>query len=246
MCTVSWLVKKDMYEVFFNRDEKRARKPARPPVVSTTKRTRIVAPRDGNFGGTWLGTNNYGITIGLLNHYGPKTRRFGATTSRGHLVLDLLMRTSAPEIQTRLTQRFLSQFRPSRLFIISFESGVQCYTWDGDALTRSDNAEKEIPLTSSSYDSMAVAQTRKETFKDYLSLSGKLNAHTLLKFHRSHEPQKGAFSVCMHRSDARTVSFSRITVRKSGVRKGQALFQYSAAPPCVDATASTTELSLLI
>ena len=55
MCTITWLAEPDGYQVFFNRDEKRDRKPARPPAVYETQGLQSVYPVDGKAGGTWLG-----------------------------------------------------------------------------------------------------------------------------------------------------------------------------------------------
>jgi hypothetical protein len=49
----------------------------------------------------------------------------------------------------------------------------------------------------------------------------------LLEFHRSHVPARSAYSACMHRPDAETVSFSRIYVRGRETE-----FLYSPAAPC--------------
>jgi hypothetical protein len=49
----------------------------------------------------------------------------------------------------------------------------------------------------------------------------------LRRLHRSHSPEAGPFSTCMHRSDAATVSYTEITAfsRKARLR-------YHAAAPC--------------
>jgi hypothetical protein len=71
-------------------------------------------------------------------------------------------------------------------------------------------------------------------------LSGTEVTHEKLGvFHRSHAGGPGAYSPCMHRRDAKTVSFSRITVTSSAVR-----FVYTPAAPCEDAPAEMRQCSL--
>ncbi len=86
MCTVSWLFSGDSgYDVFFNRDESRERKPALRPEIRESGAVRFVAPTDGDFGGTWLAVNERGVTVGVLNRYGDDVpeREY---TSRGLLL----------------------------------------------------------------------------------------------------------------------------------------------------------------
>ena len=53
-----------------------------------------------------------------------------------------------------------------------------------------------------------------------------------LFFHRSHRPERGAHSPCMHRDDARTVSLTGVRVTASAIS-----MTYADGPPC------STELS---
>ena len=69
MCTVTWLPGRNEYRLFFNRDERKTRKPAAPPALHEHHGVRQLYPVDGTAGGTWLGVNEYGVTVGILNHY---------------------------------------------------------------------------------------------------------------------------------------------------------------------------------
>jgi uncharacterized protein with NRDE domain len=75
-----------------NRDEQYSRK-ARPPHV-IDQHPRIYAGTDEQAGGTWLGVNEFGLMVGVLNRHSPQphalTRR-----SRGLLCLDLLYQKDA-------------------------------------------------------------------------------------------------------------------------------------------------------
>ena len=67
MCTLTWRTAGGGYEVFFNRDERRTRPPARPPAVHRAAGVSYVSPIDAEAGGTWLAVNELGTTLALEN-----------------------------------------------------------------------------------------------------------------------------------------------------------------------------------
>ena len=94
MCTVSWLHAADGYHLFFNRDEQKTRGAERPVEVGRQAGTSFLSPSDSDFGGTWLATNEYGLSVGILNGYRASrdARDEGRARwrSRGLLPLDLI------------------------------------------------------------------------------------------------------------------------------------------------------------
>src|ERR1700693_4285949 len=91
MCTISWIHDKDGYQLLCNRDEKLTRKSAVEPRLAVRNGTRFLAPVDGDFGGTWIATNEFGISVCLLNGAGDQHN----VRSRGLLIPDLI---SAPSV----------------------------------------------------------------------------------------------------------------------------------------------------
>ncbi len=68
MCTVSWLHDEiGGYQILCNRDEKYTRGRASAPRIETRNGMRYLAPIDSDSGGTWILTNELGITLCLLN-----------------------------------------------------------------------------------------------------------------------------------------------------------------------------------
>src|SRR6266849_6073651 len=67
MCTVSWIHEDGGYQLFCNRDEKLTRQPASDPQVLYHDGVRFLAPIDADSGGTWLATNEFAVTVCLLN-----------------------------------------------------------------------------------------------------------------------------------------------------------------------------------
>jgi uncharacterized protein with NRDE domain len=98
VCTLgfAWQVFDDYLAVASNRDEQFAR-PASPPEVRGDAPA-VVAPRDEEAGGTWLGYNDHGTFVALTNRW---TREPAAgDRSRGLLVRDALAAGTAGETVT--------------------------------------------------------------------------------------------------------------------------------------------------
>ena len=85
---MSWIREPDRFQLFFNRDEARRRGPASSPELRREDEATWAAPTDGDFGGSWIGVNDHGLVICLLNGYADdagSTEASGDFTSRGSL-----------------------------------------------------------------------------------------------------------------------------------------------------------------
>lgn len=233
MCTVSWLHDENGYQLFCNRDEKLTRKRALAPRLAVRDGVRFVAPVDGDFGGTWLATNEFGVTVGLLN--GANLTGSGGgypreARSRGLFLLDLISSPSVAVVCDRVRDADLASFAPFTLAVIEPGQPTAVIEWNGSLKTVGFQDEPCYMLTSSSLNSEEVRKKRQEEF-------GRL-ATSLLLFHQSHSPARSAYSVCMHRSDAETVSFSRVRVSHAGID-----FFYTPAAPCEHVPGVCVELT---
>src|SRR5689334_22002529 len=118
MCTVSWLKVSGGYELFCNRDERRTRKPAAPPVIREARGVRFIAPIDGDHGGSWIGVNEAGVSLCLLNRYEDASSSPDGVKSeddyrsRGLLLTSLLDSLTVAHAHARLSVADLSSFRP--------------------------------------------------------------------------------------------------------------------------------------
>ena len=231
MCTVSWL-RHDAcgYELFCNRDERLTRKAASSPAVCVRSGVRYVAPVDGDFGGSWVGVNEFGLTLCLLNNYDERPAAPAPDQrSRGLLLTALMDCRSVAQVRARLSEASdLSHYRPFTMLVLA--PGVPAFAarWADSRLTFEDNPA--MPLTSSSFDGGRVCEARKNLFRRMGAAGVGVSVEMLRLFHRSHEPARGPFSVCMHREDAATVSFSRVRVGERLVE-----FEYRSQSPCSDA-----------
>ena len=112
MCTVSWFREGNGYQVFCNRDERRSRGPAHAPSIVESGGIRQIYPVDPEGGGSWVGVNEYGVSLCLLNHYPANFRDPGETgISRGLLLIALLEARSLAEVISRVAGAQLSRYR---------------------------------------------------------------------------------------------------------------------------------------
>jgi len=233
MCTVSWLRQAEGYVLLCNRDERHSRKPAGGPRVGNVRGVSFVAPVDGDHGGSWIGANQFGLTLCLLNRYGDwSTDPDKNYISRGLLLTDLLDCRRSQDVTERLNDVELDRFQPFTMLAFSIEEPAILIDWTGSECTIQLDAEALVPLTSSSLKDSKVLALRRKLFAEMLSPPRRIDLDGLHQFHRSHLPERGPYSVCMHRDDAATVSLSSVTVGPDTVE-----FLYNPHSPCLEAPA---------
>jgi len=234
MCTVSWQFNASGYQLFFNRDELNSRQPALSPEIKQHQNTRVIAPTDTDAGGTWISVNEHGLTLCLLNNYAAQEKiKDKAWISRGQLVLDLSHATDADSLLALFNAIEPNHYRPFDLLILALNDHIHQLSWDGSELQLITNPE--MPLTSSSFQTEAVINSRVQQFHQITDLTDSQLQH----YHASHSPERGAFSVCMHRDNGQTVSFSHISVNQA-----QVSFDYYDGSPCNAGEAHTTRLEI--
>ena len=230
MCTLSWLRNPQGFDLLVNRDEKRDRAPAEAPAVRRSGSTRVLAPRDGAAGGSWVAANEHGLVVALLNGYHDRDTAArapgGDWISRGHLVTELAACASVIELDLRLGDRDLGAFRSFHLVAFDPTEGLLA-SWHDGTLEQRDETTFEAPLVSSSYRFDDVAESRRARYREQVLGADTPVIDAALAYHRSHLPERGPFSACMHREDARTVSFTWIRVDRE-----QVSMRYSADAPC--------------
>lgn len=239
MCTLTWLERADGFEIFFNRDEKKDRAPERPPELFERDGVRFLAPRDGQDDGTWIGVNDRGLAMALLNRYVPDTGPARAEfRSRGLLVMDLLTALHRAEVGERLAETELERYKPFSLFAADPCGRARLFEWTGWHLEETAEPAAMMPLASSSFDQALARVHRRSLFADLVATHGAPpGEEALLSFHHCHEGGPGPFSVCMHRPDAETRSFTRVEVGPEGVS-----LRWKPGAPCGGAKVQHLEL----
>lgn len=190
-------------------------------------------PVDPQGGGSWLAVNASGLTFALLNYYQGKLPK-GRLQSRGHIVRELAGCTNIVGVETWLRAQNLQKFAPFSLLVFSpelfsqnfFSPAVPLYLWDGKKL-KFDREGVPGPYFSSAVGFASVCETRTAIYNELVNAKSKISIDDFVFFHKSHLPEKSRYSICMHREDAQTVSFSRVEVSTMDIQ-----FYYSDGAPC--------------
>jgi Transport and Golgi organisation 2 len=226
VCTVSWAHQPGGYHLLCNRDEKRTRGTAFAPRVVEVGGVRYIAPIDPDGGGTWLASNEYGVSLCLLNGQAV-IESAGRRRSRGLLIRELAGAPSADDCALWTKQLELRPYSPFALVILEPGRRATLAQWDGRELAIDADSDAHMPLTSSSYDAEGVRRSRLKEFSKRVGPARGLDPALLYWFHSSHGASPDAYSTCMHRGDAETVSFSWVVVTREAIR-----FLYSPGAPC--------------
>lgn len=240
MCTLSWHVAGPSYDVFFNRDERRTRSTATPPREFSAGSLQAIAPRDGDFNGTWIGVNQRGVTLALLNRY-QDAEHFEPqepVTSRGLLVLDLLDAESLQAVTQRVEAAAHNVFRPYTLIAFAPQSPPRMWEWNGDLLSSRELGEADLPVTSSSFEFPSVSDYRRELFRK-MADGHDFASESLLRYHRFHDSEHPAHSPAMARPDALSLSLTWVHVDERRV-----WMRYADGPPHETDLGETVEIAL--
>jgi uncharacterized protein with NRDE domain len=227
MCTVSWFRHEGGYFLTSNRDERYTRKRADGPFSNSLRGVSYIAPIDGDHGGSWIGVNEFGLTLCLLNRYRSSPAGQQLFTSRGLLLTNLIDCHSASEVIERLSASALETFRPFTMLVVGVIGETNLFEWTGATASARFEVDALCPLISSSFSEPEVHEHRIKEFQQLLTEHGSVDETVLDRFHRSHRPEAGPFSVCMHRADAATMSMSTVKVGPDGVE-----FRYQPGSPC--------------
>lgn len=238
MCTVTFLPDPDGrgYLLAHNRDEEWKRGPEHPPRTFEIGDRRVVTPEDSDAGGTWIGLDDRGWTLCILNGSGARRRSdLSLAVSRGTLVRELLAdahrEVVADALKRRLERRDMP-FQPFRLLAVSGE-GLTRFAWDGQDLVTDRFEEAWIEVSHGVAEDEA-RRLRRAAFElcrsTFTSPSRSERFDALQRFHATHGadvPAGDAFSVCLHAERARTMSSILIDVRPEHRR-----LYYTPGQPC--------------
>ena len=128
MCTVTFIPANEKYFITANRDEKNTRRPAMAPALYEVRHKKLIFPKDGDAGGTWIAMQENGNAAVLLNgafenHFpDPPYRK-----SRGIIFLDII----ADDRSLRHFHEIdLNRIEPFTLVLFEKQNLYECQ-WDG-------------------------------------------------------------------------------------------------------------------
>jgi hypothetical protein len=225
MCSVSFIPRHGGFVLAMNRDELVSRVPALPPGLHHRGDLAALCPSEPS-GGTWIGVNSAGMAFSLLNWHSQPNRAGDDLISRGEVVRALLSGRSSSEAGPILRELPLRRMNPFRLIAISLPERLLMEWRSGtEALTSKVHPWERNHWFSSGFDEARAIQVRRGVCAQFL---GDLEDLAILrKLHATHLPTAGPFSLCMHREDAATVSYTEISIRDH-----TASMSYISGSPC--------------
>lgn len=228
MCTVTIVAKESGYYLGMNRDEKLTRPVALPPKTKTLNGRTIISPSEPG-GGTWAAVNDAAVCFALINWYSVPATGRAASISRGTVVNSVCAAVAKRDVAATLVNLPLTLINPFRLIgVFPVSRQISEWRWDRSVLSSIDHPWKTDQWASSSVDEPTAQRTRHETFRQALQEADSETLSWLRRLHSSHSPQRGAFSICMHRPDAATVSYVEVEVQNTR----RAMSYISSAPCC--------------
>lgn len=227
MCTVTFSPRKRGYALAMNRDEKLTRAIGLPPSKKMIHGHTIITPSEPG-GGTWIAVNDFGVTFALINWYSITDHVKNEVVSRGKVV-NVLSEAGRPALVAAiLSQLPLGRINPFRLLgIFPAANKISEWRWDLEKLVRKNCQWKLQQWISSGFDEPTAQRERGKIFRHALKQKSAGSLDWLRRLHRSHSPQTGPFSICMHREDAATVSYTEVAVTPN-----KAVMHYHAGTPC--------------
>jgi hypothetical protein len=239
MCTITFIARQRGYALGMNRDEKLTRPAGLPPKHKLRNGHAIIAPSEPG-GGTWIAVNDCGATFALLNWYSVSPRVGGTVASRGEVVNSVCPACRPETADAGVRALRLHLINPFRLIgVFPATQGIVEWRWNGQQLLRKHHRWKTQQWISSGFDEPTAQRLRGRAFQQALQQRSAGRVDWLRRLHRSHAPQRGPFSTCMHRADAATVSYTEIAVSPD-----RAIMRHHAGAACTRATRVCRQLQL--
>lgn len=226
MCTLSFIPKTTGYLIGMNRDERLTRVRAFPPQTAEIGDLQAVYPREPD-GGTWIGANTARTSFALLNR-NPGLVKMPKERSRGEIIPQLLGCNGLSQVRARMEQVDPHGMLPFRLVaFFPAERAVLQWSWDAHHLQGMELGWRTHHWFSSGVSDELARETRSLTFHDAWRHRSAGSTEWLRGLHASHAPVRGSFSVCVHRPDAATVSYTEIDCQTPVLT-----MRYHAGHPC--------------
>jgi hypothetical protein len=222
-----------------NRDEKRARVNGLPPAIRNINGRRVLYPSEPS-GGTWIALNEAGISFALINWYSVTARVSRDAVSRGTIIPSIGATDSLASAHALLALP-LDRINPFRLIGVFPDSQeVVEWRWDLQRLSRKYLPWHAQQWISSGFDERKAQEVRTTTFRKALRQKTAGSLRWLRRLHRSHAPHIGPFSICMHRQDSVTVSYTEICLRRNRTTMKHANGAVCSMPPDITKTMRTS------
>ncbi len=236
MCTLTlaWQVFDDApVAVAANRDEQRDR-PSEPPARLEGEPT-VIAPRDAEAGGTWLGYNDAGLFVGITNRWTDAD--LAGERSRGLLTRDALREQSAEEALRTVESAVENHEYAGFNLVLADADAAYLLEWDGRLLVRELEPGVHVVVNVGASDAPAIPASAAERGQEQAEDAAAVRTALLS------EPDEGSdawldrasgvlgdheYGVCVHQNGYGTVSASLLSIGTDGSVR----FDFADGPPC--------------
>lgn len=221
MCTLTVVARSDAYLMAMNRDEKIARGTGFPPEIHEFEDAKAIYPNDGD-GGTWIAANEYGIGLAVLNWNDTNPRCAASRKrSRGQVIPALVDSRSLWDLQAVFSVSNFAGMLPFRMVGV-FPSEREIWEW------RWDSTQLEFQVhewMSRHWFSSSLSDDQAETLRGLACSDAQHDSDAgsvpwLRRLHASHRGGPGPFSLCVHREDVKTLSYSEVMVTPGYIQVG--------------------------
>jgi uncharacterized protein with NRDE domain len=235
--TIAWQVFEEApVVVAANRDEALDR-PSEPP-AQIADDPGVVAPRDVDAGGTWVGYNAHGLFVGITNRWvtGLESER-----SRGLLVRDALERESAEAALDLVEAAVADHEYEGFNLVVADAEAAYLLEWDGHLHVREYDPGVHVVVNVGTDDSFFVPDRRPEI--------GRRQADNARAVRDALRPEEGEradawldraadvlgdheYGVCIHADRYGTRSSSLISLGRDEEGTLRAAYRFAPGPPC--------------
>lgn len=193
MCTVIFYPEKQKRVFASLRDEDPRRAAALAPAVHASDLSSWIGPTDPQAGGTWLGANQFGSVVILLNGgFEKHQRETRYARSRGLIVRDLLV---SETVMVEWSLLDLYQIEPFTLVVWEDQQLYQL-VWDGQTRHRLKlNAQEPMIWSSSTLYDTTARNRRKQIFRQWLETAPCISEQTMLHFFGQEKDAENGFLI---------------------------------------------------
>ena len=205
MCTVTLLAADSGFLLTMNRDERRERDEAGLKQTSQGG-LQLSYPIDKSSGGTWVGMNNQGVALALLNNYQAPSSDHAI--SRGEIIPNTLEHGDWHAALNYLKNLKATQYNPFDCLLVSAEAAYQ-FSWNREHYRHQRLDYRQGLMFSSSSERLgAVLAYREQQFKSWQENDS--NPKNIDCFHLQQQPDTARSDVLMSRELTHTKSLVQI------------------------------------
>ena len=241
MCTLTFVAGDTSQLIAMNRDERILRGAGEPPERHELRGTKTIYPNDGE-GGTWIGANECEIVLALLNWNDAVApgKRDGKARSRGAIIPGLIGCRCFTELRTEFRASNLDGMLPFHLIgIFPIDKQIWEWRWDATQLASQFSGWQSRHWFSSSLSDRQARTLRGAACRDAYAEADASSVAWLRRLHASHSGGRGPFSVCVHREDVRTLSYTEVALTAATIS-----VEHLVGSPCGMASGPWTQNQL--